>query len=168
MTQLYTGNHDDVKSTRKKVFLYHAQQQNVDGKYDSDIKDVLNNIDRGYFGFGVYDNFTEVVNDWFEDDEELKQKIVSDVDNKLHKYGLSANDVVYEVTWGTEPLYVLKLGDNKLVAVETSDGIDEIKVMPFGDVLSSEYGFGDKMSQISAQVDVTVALRLMGVFPKES
>lgn len=36
MTQLYTGNHDDVRSIHKKVFLYHVQQQNIDGKYDSD------------------------------------------------------------------------------------------------------------------------------------
>lgn len=161
----YDGNDEDTKNQRKKSFLQHVQKLNADGKYDDEIKHELYNIDKGYFAFSSYDNFSEVIKDWFEDDEDLKQGVVSDVDNKLHKYGLSVNDTVYEVNWGTEPLYVYVLDGKRLVAIDTADE-DEINVMFLEDLFSEE--FDSEIEKLAAVLDVSAALVYMGVYPENN
>lgn len=154
----YITNRDHVMDSRNRMFLKNMEAIDPDGKYDDEVEYMLNLINSpiDYFSYDKYDNFLDVVKTFARSDED-KDAIVDDVESKLKKYGSSVYDTVYEVDWGTEPLYLVKSSNGNLVIIDTAT--DENEVMTFQSYLNRY--FPNIVERVLTRSDVELAVESM-------
>lgn len=154
----YITKRNHVMDSRNSMFLKNMESVDPDGKYDDEVEYMLTliNSPSDYFSYDKYDNFLDVVKTFAISDED-KDAIVNDVESKLKKYGSSVYDTVYEVDWGTEPLYLVKSSNGNLVIIDTAT--DENGVMTFQSYLNRY--FPNIVERVLTRSDVELAVKSM-------
>lgn len=155
----------ELRNERIQAFRDAYNRQNEDEDYNASVQEVVENMSSNcsYFGYEKHNNFYDMASDFMFSSDYARDKLLSDINKKLSKFGASTDDTVYEVDWGTEPLYIVLSDTSTLVAVDLS--WENPVVMSFSDLLASDFG-DDEALAASTKSDVEIALKYMGVTHK--
>ena len=155
----------ELRDERIQAFRDAYNPTNEDEDYNASVREVVENMSSNcsYFGYEKHNSFYDVASDFMFNSDYARDKLLSDINKKLSKFGASTNDTVYEVDWGTEPLYIVLSDTSTLVAVDLS--WEDPVVISFSDLLATYFG-DDEALAASTKSDVEIALKCMGVTHK--
>ena len=152
----------ELRDERIQAFRDAYNPANKDEDYNTSVQEVVEGMSSNcsYFGYEKHNNFYDVTSDFIFNSDYARDKLLSDINKGLNKFGASTNNTVYEVDWGTEPLYIVLSDTSALVAVDLS--WENPVVNSFSDLLASDFG-NDEAFAASTKSDVEIALKHMGV-----